>query len=175
MSQILQEKLDQLDQEREQMYGAVAHLSDDELHEQSYGWSIIQVFSHLNDAEVGSILYMKKKMQAGDKMPNFSMGNRFRMSLAKLFLQSSIKWKAPSYIGDPEGKFTLEEMKEKWGLTREKTRAYVKEYPDELLGKAVFKHPFAGRLDLSSGIDSLIYHQRHHMHQLKRIKKMVEK
>ena len=175
MKQILHDKLSRLDEEREAMYQAVEELTEQELHDSSYGWSVIQVFSHLNDAEMGSLLYMTKKMQAGSKMKNYSSGNKLRMTLSKVFLQSSIKWKAPNYISNPEGDFTFSEIKDKWEKTRKKTKQYVNEYPEELLNKLVYKHPFAGRLDLANAIDSFTYHQRHHMHQLKRIKKKIGK
>ena len=175
MKQILKDKLDRLDKERVEMYRFVEHLSEEDLHNTAYGWSVIQVFSHLNDAETGSIAYMTKKMQAGDKMQNFSTVNKLRMSLSKALLQSRLKWKAPKYISNPEGNYTFSEMKAKWDETRKKTKSYVSEYPEEFVNKAVFKHPFAGRLDLANAIDSITYHQRHHMHQLKRIKKEISK
>ena len=175
MRQIIRDKLERLDEEREKMYEAVEHLSEKELHDHSYGWSIIQVFVHLHEAEVGSVLYMRKKMQAGSRMKDYAFGNRLRMSLSKAFLQSSIKWKAPKYIAQPEGTHSLQEVQEMWAKTRDLTKTYVKEYPDELLNKAVYKHPFAGRLDLVNAIDSMTYHQRHHMHQLKRIKRKIGK
>lgn len=175
MKQHLQHKLERLDKEREEMYQSVEQLSEEDLHDESYGWSIIQVFSHLNDAEAGSILYMSKKMKAGTGMKDFSFGNKLRMTMSKAFLQSGLKWKAPSFISNPVGDYSFDEMKEKWEKTREQTKQYVKAYPKELIDKAVYRHPFAGRLDLANAIDSFTYHQRHHMHQLKRIKKKIRK
>ena len=175
MNPVLENKLAQLDREREAMYQTVAELSEAELHDQAYGWSIIQVFAHLNAAEIGSVNYMRKKMQAGDQMKNFSIGNRLRALLSNGLLKSSLRWKAPKFVSNPEDQHTLEEMKALWANTREETKTYVAEYPEKYLAKAVYKHPFAGRLDLARAIDSLTYHQRHHMHQIKRIKKVLGK
>ena len=66
-------------------------------------------------------------------------------------------------------------IRDEWTKTREAIKNYVEEYPDKLLSKAVYKHPFAGRLDLESAIGSFIYHQRHHIHQIKRIRKKMGK
>ena len=120
-------------------------------------------------------MYMKKKMQAGQGMKDYSLGNRIRMTISKGFLQSGLKWKAPKYISSPEAKYSLSEIKDLWEKTRAETRTYAESYPEELIKKAVFKHPFAGRLDLANAIDSFTYHQRHHVHQLKRIKKTITK
>ncbi len=167
-------RVDKLDYERESMYAFVEGLTEEELHDDTYGWSIIQVFSHLNDAEFGSILYMRKKIQAGSSMPNFSFLGKLKMTFIKGLLQTNLKWKAPSFISEPNGSYTFDEMKQKWEETREVTKKYVSEYPNELMNKAVYKHPLAGRLDLLNAIDSFIYHQRHHMHQLKRIKDKLD-
>lgn len=175
MREELYHKLEILEQERGQIMQFIDDLNEEDLHDNSYGWTIIQVFSHLNIAESGSIMYMKKKMQAGDKMPEFSFLNKIRLSLAKRLLQSSLKWKAPKVVGNPNGDYTLKEINEKWSKTRDTVREYVDEYPEQFLKKAVFKHPFAGRLNLSGAIDSFIYHQRHHEHQIKRIKRKIKK
>lgn len=175
MKQILQDKLSRLDSEREAMYQSVEELSEADLHNPIYGWSIIQVFSHLNDAEIGTVQYMLRKMQAGDKMPEYAFGNQLRLALSKALLQSNLKWKAPKPVSNPEGEYSLDEMKQLWQETREDTRKYVEQYPEKYLKKAVFKHPFAGRLDLAGAIDSLTFHQRHHKHQIKRIKTLLDK
>ena len=166
-------KLVLLDKETEDLYRMADDLSEEELHDQSYGWSIIQVYSHLNMAESGSIRYMTKKMQAGDKLGQFTSFGRFRYMLTKGLLQSSLRWKAPKVVSQPKGDFSLKEMREEWAKTREATKQYVEAYPEHLLNRAVYKHPFAGRLDLAGAIGSFIYHQRHHMHQIKRIRKKI--
>ena len=173
MKQSILEKLQQLDKETAHLYELADGLNEDDLHNQAYGWSIIRVYDHLKFAEQGTIGYMKKKMQAGDGMPNFSFNGRLRFGLTKALLQSSLKWKAPKVIANPEKDLTLDEIKAEWAKARKYTRKFIEEYPDELLNKAVFKHPFAGRLDLSRAVDSIIYHQRHHMHQIKRIRKEI--
>ena len=150
------------------------NISDSLLHDTSYGWSLIQVLSHLETSEAGTIIYMKKKMQAGaDKIPAFGWSNRLRLWMTIGLLRTSLKWKAPKYVAKPAGHFSLNEIRQKWNKTREGTREYVAEYPAELLPKAIFKHPMAGRIDIMGAIDSMIFHQEHHIHQIDRIKKKV--
>ena len=174
MKEHLNRKLEQLNRETERMYDYISDLDEEMLHNTAYGWSIIQVFAHLNTAEQGSTLYMRKKMQAGSSMPEFSLQHKFKFFLTKGLLQSGLKWKAPSMVAHPEGSYTLMEMKEKWSQTRQETEKFVSEYPEEFLRKAVYKHPMAGRLDLAAAIDSFIYHQRHHVHQLRRIRQKIQ-
>lgn len=173
MNPTLQTKLDRLDRETEILFNSVGDLSEKQLHDTTYGWSIIQVLAHLHDAEKASLLYMSKKMQAGDKMPAYALGNKLRMALSKMLLQTSLKWKAPKAVAHPKSESSMSEMKVMWEATREQTRTYLEHYPEQYLDKAVYKHPMAGRLDLASAIDSMMYHQRHHLHQVKRIKKRL--
>ncbi len=173
MNATLQTKFSHLEKETKILFNSIEGLTEEQLHDQSYGWSIIQVLSHLQVAETGTIKYMTKKMQAGDKMPDYGFGNKLRLTLTKRMLNSSLKWKAPKPVAHPESESSLEEMKALWNTAREQTKTYLAAYPDQFLGKAVFKHPMAGRLDLAGAIDSMTYHQRHHLHQIKRIKKAI--
>ncbi len=174
MKDILEKKLAQLESETHTLFAGIDQLSEEQLHDQSYGWSIIQVLEHLYVAETGTIIYMTKKMQAGDKMPNYGFANKLRMGLTKRLLNTSLRWKAPKPVANPKADFSFEEMKKRWESSREKTIAFVEEYPEKYLQKAVFKHPMAGRIDLVGALDSIAYHQRHHSHQIKRIKKVIK-
>ena len=173
MKETIKKKLETLTKDRERIFQMIQSIPSDQLDNDSYGWSIIQVLSHLNDAETASLHYMRKKMQAGDQMNDSSIANSVRMWLTNQALKTSLKWKAPSYISQPPS-YPLQEMQEKWDQTRQSIFEFVEKYPDKWLNKLVYKHPMGGRQNLSSAIDSFIYHQIHHMHQIKRIKKQLE-
>lgn len=171
MKEEIENRLLLLSQETEQIFSDLEVLDDHLLQKNGNGWSIIQVLSHLNRAETLSLEYMKKKMLAGDKMKKINAFTNLRMWIACGFLGSSLKWKAPSYISKPKGDYSLNEIKVKWGDTRSKIKEYIDDYPENFLNRAVYKHPMAGRLSLHQAVDSFIYHQRHHVHQIKRIRK----
>ncbi|SNT16507.1 DinB superfamily protein [Ekhidna lutea] len=172
MKKTINEKLKRLEADQEKMFRSIEGISEEKLSDQSYGWSIIQVMSHLNDAETASLKYMQKKVQAGDKMQDSGIGNAFRMRLTNMALKSSLKWKAPSYISNPPA-YPLNEMKSKWAETRKAIQQFVDEYPEQWMDKLVYKHPMGGRQNLERAVDSFIYHQIHHLHQIKRIKKQL--
>ncbi|WP_420317920.1 DinB family protein [Ekhidna sp.] len=172
MKEVIKNKLQRLNSDTDKIYQLIDDIPQDKLLDGSYGWSIIQVLSHLNDAESASLKYMQKKMQAGDKMKSSGAGNSLRMWLTNQALKSSLKWKAPSYISNPPS-YPLEEMKSKWMETRKAIEEFVNEYPDEWINKLVYKHPMGGRQNLDRAVESFIYHQIHHMHQINRIKKQL--
>ncbi|GAB4246134.1 MAG: hypothetical protein Tsb0034_24960 [Ekhidna sp.] len=173
MKQHLEEKLKLLESETDTIYRSLDSLSEQELTDKSYGWSLVQVLAHLEMTERGSVMYMKKKMMAGDKMGNLSIKHRLRLWFGKYFMQSNLKWKAPKVVGEPPADHSYQEMKSKWSDTRKAIGDYIKEYPEHFLNKTVYKHPIAGRQNLAGALDCFIYHQRHHIHQIRRIKKRI--
>lgn len=174
MKQNIIDKLKVLDESTRAIFSDFSKLSDEQLHARSgKSWSLIQVLSHLNQAESSSLMYMKKKIQAGDKMAEIGFKNHFQMKLTNLALSSSLKWKAPSYVANPPEVSGLKEMETIWMGTRNEIMKFVEEYPEKYLNKAVYKHPMGGRQNLNNAIDSFIFHQKHHEHQIKRIKKSL--
>ena len=169
----LHDKLRILNSETKEIYSLLNDLSEENLHDTTYGWSIIQVMSHLNMAEAGSLQYMKKKMQAGDQMKDSGVLNSLRLFFSKYFMQSNIKWKAPAVVANPKGDYSYEEIKKTWSQTRENVEQYINDFPEKFLSKEVMKHPLAGRLTIGGTLDSFIFHQRHHVHQIKRIRKEI--
>ncbi len=171
MKKSIENRLSLLKKETDEIFDDLASINEGLLTKNGKGWSIIQVLKHLNMAESLSLSYMKKKMQAGERMKKINWVNNARMWVTCGFLESGLRWKAPSYIANPKGDYSLSEVKSEWELTRTKIQDYINDYPDEWLDRAVYKHPMAGRLSLLQAIDSFIYHQRHHVHQINRIKK----
>lgn len=172
MKKGINEKLKRLNDDTAKIFASLNGIAEEKLSDQSYGWSIIQVFSHLNAAETASLKYMQKKIQAGDKMVDSGPSNALRMWLCNSALKSSLKWKAPSYIANPPS-YELEEIRSKWTDTRSAIQEFVDEYPDQWLNKLVYKHPLGGRQNLDRAVDSFVYHQIHHIHQIKRIRKQL--
>ncbi len=172
MKKRIREKVETLNNDTQRIFRLIEGLSEDQLKDQSYGWSIIQVLEHLNKSETLSLIYMQKKMQAGNKMKNASSFNSFRMWLTNQALKTKLKWGAPSYIRNPDNE-SLSSVKEKWTQTRQKITQHIEEFPEQWLNKLVYKHPMGGRQNLENAVDSFIYHQIHHMYQINRIKKKI--
>ncbi len=172
MKKEINEKLKRLNSETEKIYASIEGISEEKLNDPSYGWSLLQVLSHLNAAEKASLLYMQKKIQAGDKMGESGPSNAFRMWVTNKALKSPLKWSAPSYIADPPT-YELDEIKSKWAKTRASIQEFVDDYPEKWLNKLVYKHPMGGRQNLNRAVDSFVFHQVHHVHQINRIKKQL--
>ncbi len=168
------DKLKNFDVTTNKLLDDLSHVSDEKLKQNpDGGWSVLQVLSHLDAAESASLGYMRKKLQAGDKMGTIGLMNQLKMGVIKIALKSSLKWKAPSYISNPASPSSLVKMREQWMNTRKEIKNFVSEYPDKYINSLVYKHPMGGRQDLNNAIDSFIFHQAHHIHQINRIKKKL--
>ncbi|MFK7954210.1 MAG: DinB family protein [Ekhidna sp.] len=175
MKQNIIDKFKKFEEDTDLLLTKLTSISDEKLSMKPEGnWSILQVLFHLNEAETASLKYMKKKVQAGNKMGEIGLLNRLQMKVTNVALGSSLKWKAPSYISNPKAPETIEEVKNQWKKTRSEIMDFIEEYPEEYLDKLVYKHPMAGRQNLENAVDSFIFHQKHHLHQIRRIKKSLD-
>ncbi len=135
-------------------------------------WNIIQVLNHIKSTEAGTLKYIHKKMKYGGlKMTNWSAGTR--AFLMRSLNNSSIKFKMPSVLTQPSVDGSLQSIQNEWNELRDQWRTFIKNFPDEDLNKAVFRHPIFGRLSLLQTMDSMISHQNHHKKQINRIKKTI--
>ena len=146
MKKDLYKKLESLDEMIDAVYQGLAGLSEEQLHDHSYGWSVIEVLAHLQLAEELSLTYMQKKLQAGDNMKDASALSKIKLRLGKYVMKSSLKWKAPKVVASPNGDLSFGELKDKWLATRRLLKMFIDDYPDAYLKKEVYKHPLAGRL-----------------------------
>ena len=133
-------------------------------------WNIIQVLNHVRVAEEGTLGYIKKKMKYGG-IKSTDWSNPIRARLMTVVNNSSLRFKMPSVLKPPSDEGSIPEIKAQWAELRVSWKEYIRNFPEEYLDKAVFKHPIFGRLSLTQAMDSMITHQNHHYKQIKRIKK----
>ena len=136
-------------------------------------WSVIQVFNHLIAAEQGSLLYCMKKIQAGDDLEEAPRFNLVKMNLFNWLVRFPIKLKAPSFLSSPSNAESLQEVKERWEKSRGKLKSFIDNYPEKYRSKGIYKHPYAGKVNLNGMLHFFAAHQRHHEIQIRRILKKV--
>lgn len=137
-------------------------------------WSIVQVISHLVLAESGTLGYIGKKIQAPQQeIPDVTPMSTLRSLALATALWSPLRWKAPERsrpAGEPE---SLESVRGRWDAVRQEWRERLETFPESLLRKAIFRHPFAGRLGMRQTLKFLDDHQRHHARQIERFKSLL--
>lgn len=131
-------------------------------------WSPVQILSHLIFSERASVLYLKKKIKAGDDLENAWISSRWRMYLLRKAFNGNRKFKAPEALANPEN-LTLQQAEEEWNRVRSDLRDFLQSYPQKYRRKAIFRHPVAGRITVEQMLEFFKIHMLHHKKQIEKI------
>lgn len=132
-------------------------------------WSVTQICYHLHLSEIQSIRYVKKKMLGGVALKKTGIAADVRYSVLKLTLLSNYKFKAPKILGDVPENLHYQEVITNWNETRRQLQSLVETIPDDLIDREVYRHPRAGRLNLTQMVTFFQDHFDHHASQVKRL------
>lgn len=134
-------------------------------------WSMAQVFTHLVTSEKLSLGYMKKKAQGIEQAGN----SGFTQSVKMLILIISqrlpmLKFKAPKVvIENTPPAMGRQELFATWEKSRLELKSFLEGVSDAHVRKLIYKHPVAGRLDVSQALVFFSEHIHHHRPQLMRL------
>jgi hypothetical protein len=135
------------------------------------GWNPVQICEHVITSEYGTLNYMKKKILGGwESLELTGASNSKAASQLHDSLISDKRWTAPAVLPEPLGQTDLDELLDNWTALRVKYDVFLDKLPVEFYDRLLFKHPYAGRLNLWQTMDFLTHHIYHHMHQLDRVK-----
>lgn len=136
------------------------------------GWSAIQTAWHLLLVEENSLAYIKKKLGFGGAFEKAGFGTRWRNFLLQTALFLPLKFKAPATASSdnlPEV-ITCNDLRVRWEKVQKDWADFLAEMPEQLLDRAVFKHPRAGRL---SWMQTLVFIETHFDRHLLQIRKAL--
>jgi len=129
-------------------------------------WSVAHVIQHLAIAEEGSLNYLQKKLDVGGHA-RAKVGSLFRLRLLNTALALPIKFKAPKVVEVPTDEhISYSEALERWNEIRKLTRSTYESLNDGLVTNELFKHPFAGKLNLIHGQRFMQQHMERHIKQI---------
>lgn len=150
----------------------VKNLSYEQLNKKpaSGGWSINEVIHHMKGVEVGTILYIQKKLQTPEESKRSGIKSWYRASLLRYALRSKRKFKAPKVLTEPEGPYEVEELLKDWQITRNQLRNVFENIPAEHKNRELFKHPIVGHINLKQTLGFMGDHMQRHLEQIKGIK-----
>jgi hypothetical protein len=76
----------------------------------------------------------------------------------------------PDKSMEPQGEFKLEELLDRWKAVRRETGTYIEAIGRENAADLVYRHPFAGPLDMAETLRFFDVHFDNHMRHLETIK-----
>lgn len=169
------QQLETLDRLRDELMRKVEGLDPERFNRspKEGAWSPAQIVAHVISAESRSLAYLRKRTQDPTGIPKSGFVAACKSGMLKLVMRSRFKVKAPPGAGEVPDRAELAELAEEWDRVRSGWREFVAGFPAELSGRAVYKHPVAGRLSLEQALGFLAEHLERHMGQLDRTLRAV--
>lgn len=135
-------------------------------------WSIAQVISHLIASEQLSVKYLNKKILGIDTAPKTGITEELKMVVLKISQRLPFKFKAPKVVVENTPIYeSIEELTETWNKTREELKSVLEKFQDNQINRKVYKHPFAGMLNIQQALKFFGEHTIHHTPQVKKLLK----
>jgi hypothetical protein len=121
-------------------------------------------------AEQLSLQYMRKKALGIERVKDSGVITEARFRFYSLVQLLPIKLKAPKTILDhtPEA-LTLSDLQIEWKRSRNKLKSFLSTIEDRHIRRLIYKHAFAGRLDVMQAMRFFNEHVYHHRPQIDRI------
>ena len=166
-------RFERLESSRRALLDSLAGLDDEALRRPPApgAWSIVQVLGHLTLAEEATLAYLRKKTQAAPStIPPAGIASWLRMIAVAAMLRAPVRRKAPALTANPPAERGLAEARAHWDRVRADWTVFLDAFPAELAGRAVFRHPFAGRMSLAHTLGFMEEHLRHHARQVDRLR-----
>ncbi len=131
-------------------------------------WSALQVLYHVITAEALTLGYVRKKMQAGAALPRAGVSSRLRLLAVQLVLAAPLRVRAPLAASNVPPEIDATGLRSRWDDVRRDLRDLLETFPAELVGRLVFRHPYAGLMTLAHALGHLQAHLDHHIPQVER-------
>lgn len=135
-------------------------------------WTPLETLRHLNLAERASVDYLLYKFGQDAVMPRLGVREWFSGKAVSLALASPLKFEAPEQTDvrqrDDDPPRSLRPLADEGRATRADLRELLERMPAEWRGRAVYRHPSAGRMSLADMLRFFGVHQRRHGKQIRR-------
>jgi uncharacterized damage-inducible protein DinB len=168
-------RFERLESSRQALLESLQGLDDEQLRRspRADAWSIVQVVGHLTLAEESTLAYLRKKVQDPSAIPPAGLASLARSLLLTAVLRAPVRRKAPAATANPAASRSLAEARAHWDRVRADWEAFLESFPAELSGRAVFRHPFVGRMSIAHTLAFMQEHLRHHARQIERLRATV--
>ena len=131
-------------------------------------WSVVEAIEHLVIAEED----MLQQLTDADSTTNLDPQDRSAKNFQVVIkvMERDIPVDVPDASMEPHGEFSLEVLLDRWQDVRRKTSAYIEGLNIADADKLVYRHPFAGPLNLAEALRFVDVHFDNHMRHLETIK-----
>jgi len=159
-----------LDKKYDELLKNLDSLSDEVLYFKASEdrWSIVEVIEHLVMAEEDMLKQITGSASAAALDPQDRSAKNFHIVIK--VMTEDIPVDVPDQSMEPHGQVALQALLKRWQDTRRKTRAHLDAIKSEDAKALVYRHPFAGPLDMAETLRFIDVHFDNHMRHIEKIK-----
>jgi uncharacterized damage-inducible protein DinB len=159
-----------LDRKRVEFLNRLAQLPPAKLMESPgpHRWSLLQVAQHLVLGERAVLRQLPAPSELFAHKRTFA--NRASYLMVLVVLRLGIRVKVPSQQMEPDGKTTLEEIRQDWDESQEWLKRFIRDADAATLRRPYFRHPVTGPLTIAQALTLALIHFDSH---LRRIQKSI--
>jgi hypothetical protein len=139
---------------------------------EEHSWSIAHVYQHLLQVEQMCHKTISARVEGG-VYHNSEIRNTWRYFLLTSALKSPRNFKVPKSAPLAIHALEVDEstIVRDWNTVNAEFENFIAQFPEHLKSKLLYKHPIAGPLKASHAIGFLSAHLKHHLRQLRKIRK----
>src|SRR4051812_3155727 len=153
MNQKVQHIFDLAEADRIKILERVSRMPEEKFSQRrNQKWSVSQILSHLITAERLSLLYMKKKSLGIKEVDNSGIWEEIKFLTLKISQRLPLKYKAPPVLNEEPKVLAFPEIVKQWQAVRKDFSQFADSLDRQDLKKKIYKHPFAGRLNVTHAI-----------------------
>lgn len=168
MNTRLAQLFQQLEEQRAQLIGSLQHVAPEKLKDAPPGkWSVNQILAHMITAERLSLVYLKKKGQGIEEAGDTGWWEDLKLVALRVSQRLPLKFKAPRVVVEhTPTEADIRQLLADWDNLRLQLKAFLETIPDRHIRKKIYKHVFAGRLNVQHAMLFFREHIIHHLPQI---------
>ena len=171
----IQEKFERLTQKRKALLQHLDSLSSEALSFKAGPdrWSITEVVEHLVIVEDDFLKQVTTEKPSAPLDPESRSPQKYQTVIK--VMERDIQVDVPHESMEPHGHLGLDELLGKWDDIRKKVQGFLGEINPENKDDMVYRHPYAGPLDITETLHFIYVHFDNHVRHIDRILAQMKK
>ncbi len=167
----MKQQFEHLEDQRAALFARIEGLGEEALNRPPAEgkWSIIQVMSHLTEAEKVSLAGIRKKLNDRSGLHKAGLAGWSKSFFLHLVLRLPLRIKAPARAAAVPEHQDLETTRRRWQEVRAGWRETIDSFPPELADQGIFRHPVVGVMSFAQALRFIEDHFSRHAKQIDRI------
>jgi hypothetical protein len=136
-------------------------------------WSIVEVVEHLVGVEDDFLKQVSSKAESTTLDMKAKSPDKYKTVIK--VMERDVPVDVPDESMEPSGSISLDALLSQWAGVRNKLRAFLGGINSENKDELIYRHPFAGPLDISDTLHFIVVHFDNHMRQIDKIEAQMER